>query len=369
MTSWKIFKGEPENPHSGIANLPDPPSWRTFEKQDTGSTYQARDEVIELVNAALYLRRPLLVTGKPGTGKSSLAYAVAKELNLGEVLRWNITTRSTLQQGLYSYDAIGRLQDAKANDKDNLAEIGKYIQLGPLGTALFSSELKKPRVLLIDEMDKSDIDLPNDLLNIFEEGEFDIPELARIANAEEPMDIDLPNDLLNIVKEGEFDNSVLARLTDVYKKLEKNKFNNITVKTYDNQPATIVKGKVKCKEFPFVILTSNGEREFPPAFLRRCLRLDLPQPSRQELEKIVQAHLGDNIIEQAEKIIEQFLKRRNQGDLATDQLLNAIYILTSTANKPDSPMLESVDNEEKGKDAKTKLVEHLLRYLNSRDGL
>ncbi|MDF5727331.1 MAG: MoxR family ATPase [Rhizonema sp. PD38] len=340
MTSWKIFKGTPEKPHNDIKRLPKPPSWRTFEKQERGSTYQAREQEIELVNAALYLRRPLLVTGKPGTGKTSLAYAVAKELNLGEVLRWNITTRSTLQQGLYSYDAIGRLQDAKAaNDQDNLAEIGKYIQLGSLGTALFSSKLGKIRVLLIDEMDKSDIDLPNDLLNIFEEGEFDIPELARIANADD--------------------------------KDDKNQLNNITVKTYDNQTAGIVKGKVKCQEFPFVILTSNGEREFPPAFLRRCLRLDLPQPSREELENIVKAHFlgNDNILREAEKLIGEFVKRGKKGDLATDQLLNAIYILTNTRNIPDSPKLESVDDEEKvkDKDTKTKLVEHLLRYLNNRD--
>ncbi|MFM6814789.1 MAG: AAA family ATPase, partial [Dolichospermum sp.] len=115
-----------------------------------------------------------------GTGKTSLAYAVAYELGLGEVLHWPITTRTTLKDGLYSYDAIGRLQDAKDKDKDNLAEIGKYINLGSLGTALLPSE--KPRVLLIDEIDKSDIDLPNDLLHIFEEGEFEIPELRRIAD-------------------------------------------------------------------------------------------------------------------------------------------------------------------------------------------
>src|SRR5579883_1738754 len=180
MISWKIFQGTPEQPHNGIERLPAPPNWRRFDKEERGVTYQARGEEIDLVNAALYLRRPLLVTGKPGTGKSSLAYAVAKELQLKEVLRWNITTRSTLQQGLYRYDAIGRLQDAQGSGKDNLSEIGKYIQLGPLGTALLPS--LNPKVLLIDEIDKSDIDLPNDLLNIFEEGEFEIPELARIAD-------------------------------------------------------------------------------------------------------------------------------------------------------------------------------------------
>jgi MoxR-like ATPase len=167
MSDWLIFQGT-EKPHDGIKNLPKPPKWREFgeeKEKQRGETFQVRRNEIELVNAALYLRRPLLVTGKPGTGKTSLAYKVAQELQLGSVLQWAITTRSTLQQGLYRYDAIARLQDAQG--KDNTRDIGKYIQLGPLGTALLPSP--HPRVLLIDEIDKSDIDLPKDLLNIFEE--------------------------------------------------------------------------------------------------------------------------------------------------------------------------------------------------------
>lgn len=316
MSDWLIFQGT-EKPHDGVKNLPDPPKWRDFgenKQKQRGETFQVRRNEIELVNAALYLRRPLLVTGKPGTGKTSLAYKVAHELQLGSVLQWAITTRSTLQEGLYRYDAIGRLQDAQG--KDNTGDIGKYIQLGPLGTALLPSP--HPRVLLIDEIDKSDIDLPNDLLNIFEEGEFEIPELAR-----------LPEE-----------------------------YESVEVRTYDGGVATIKKGRVRCTQFPFVLLTSNGEREFPPAFLRRCLRLTMENPDATALKKIVQAHLGNDVTIEAEAVITEFMQRRdrsNAGDLATDQLLNAIYLVT----RERSPI----------GDDKKRLLNSLMKYLTSTEDI
>src|SRR6266571_5259395 len=283
MSEWWIYTGTGE-PHGGIERLPDPPNWRTFKGeildrpqraettddedilrhigyrtaragvQDTSQNNSLSRE-IELVNAALFLRRPLLVTGKPGSGKSSLAYIVAHELQLGPVLRWPITTRSTFAQGLYSYDAIGRLQDTPSkgsvangsseSEKEPSPDIGKYLHLGPLGTALLP--VKYPRVLLIDEIDKSDIDLPNDLLNIFEEGEFEISELVR-ASKKDPIVSVMPADGKD-----------------------------------DQDRVPIKKGRVECRAFPIIVLTSNGERTFPPAFLRRCLQLRMRLPNREKL--------------------------------------------------------------------------------------
>ncbi|WP_328619703.1 AAA family ATPase [Streptomyces sp. NBC_00354] len=287
---WHIYRGSGE-PHDGIDRLPPPPPWRAFDAYgyrgtgtaSRGAVYQVTPEIVQTVNAALYLRRPLLVTGPPGSGKSSLAYQVAHELRLGAVLNWPITSRSTLRDGLYAYDALGRLQDANLS-RHEAPEVGRYLQLGPLGTALLPSPV--PRVLLIDEIDKSDPDLPNDLLNVFEEGQFVIPELARLAETE------------------------------------------ASVRVYDTTGDTVVidRGRVRARAFPFTVLTSNGERAFPPAFLRRCLRLDLPAPNAEQLLRIVQAHLGPEAVHQGAELIRSFVDRRETQSLSTDQLLNALFL-------------------------------------------
>ncbi|MEP0873119.1 MoxR family ATPase [Trichocoleus desertorum AS-A10] len=318
---WKLFQGDNREPHDAIANLPDVPPWRPFGKEAhlgvsrrkrRGETFQARLEEVEMVNAALYLRRPLLITGKPGTGKSSLAYAVAHELKLGEVLYWPITTRTTLKDGLYSYDAIGRLQEvrqaeARGNYTEDPQKIADYITLGPLGTALLESS--RPRVLIIDEIDKSDIDLPNDLLTIFEEGRFEIPELARLEKESDDSE--------------QISKPIEVRVRTAY--------TDEAETTYSERKVKIRGGRIACREFPLVLLTSNGERDFPPAFLRRCLRLNMRDPDREQLERIIQAHLKDSNLSsnQVNGLIERFLQRRDKGkeQLATDQLLNALFMI------------------------------------------
>jgi len=344
---WKLYRGTSEP--GTIPVLPDPPPWRQFSQDSTkttplltpqgedvrGQTYRADAAAIEMVNAAVYLGRPLLVTGKPGTGKSSLAYSVTRELGLGPVLRWNITSRSTLKEGLYQYDALRRLQDYnRAKERS----VGDYITLGALGTAFLPWE--RPRVLLIDEIDKSDIDLPNDLLNLFEEGNFAIPEIEA-----EPV-----------------------REAEAYGRSHAHK---LIVRTSDsgNPVVPLDGGIVRCKRFPIVILTSNGERDFPPPFLRRCLRLYLPPPSKEQLALILEAHLGlvtGPTQSQRDGLIQDFLNRAMSGDLATDQLLNAVFLTVG----PDAILGDGIpsqndDGKKEREEMKARLRTALLRPLQS----
>jgi len=340
-------KEDQVRPLAEATGFPPPPPWRDFahlrpvamvtprppegadavkENQFRGGGMVITDEVANAVNAALILRRPLLVTGKPGTGKSSLAYAIAYRLALGRVLAWPITSRSTLKQGLYDYDAVARLENASrrfyqqgrmpapkagtsptprpgTGDED---DIGRYIRLGPVGTALLPSDL--PRVLLIDEIDKSDVDLPNDLLHVFEEGRFRIDELARLP--------------------------------------EEKRYDAVKVFPHDsNTRVPVPRDWVQCRAFPVVVLTSNGEREFPPAFNRRCIRLTIPEPKEGQLADIVASRLYrkadkpdekfpvDHLPAEVQDLVKHFWDQQtNPGkdgmkrELAVDQLLNAVYL-------------------------------------------
>lgn len=287
--TWRIFRGDGTRHPSP---LPPPPPWRGKSPHSGAKAqrpYIIGPREVDIVNAALHLRRPLLVTGRPGTGKSTLAEAIADELGLGQILRWPVNSRSQLTDALYRYDAVGRLREATmSRDRgESEPDIGSFIRLGPVGTALVPAD--RPRVLLIDELDKSDMDLPNDLLAVLEDGEFEIPELAR-----------LPEE-----------------------------YGDVQVMVTGSRERTLVRqGVVRCREFPVIVATSNGERDFPPAFLRRCVRLDLPELSEERLREIVVAHLGPDSVEAtgADDLIATFLERRTLGELATDQLLNAIHL-------------------------------------------
>ena len=301
--------------------LPAPPPWRTFPRSPDSQKFQPPEGLPDAVNAALCLRRPLLITGAPGSGKSTVIEQVAAELQLGPVLRWHITSRSTLTEALYRYDALGRIyaqrrksirRDADINDDDADIndDIAPFLQLGPLGTALLPST--RPRALLIDEIDKSDLDLPGDLLDVLERGEFEIPELIREDQDE------------------------------------------VVLRTWkSDQSHKVIGGRIQCTEFPFIVMTSNGEQELAAPFLRRCVRYHMPPPTVEMLRNVIRNWLKVEVPDKGQltDLVDGFVQRLRAGEsIAIDQLLNTVNLIQGK----DAP--EGAQRE--------RLVEMLMRDLS-----
>lgn len=238
---------------------------RTFDQFTSTDKYIVSPELRDAVNVAIALQRPLVVKGEPGTGKTLLAHNIARALNK-QLLVWNIKSTTKARDGLYVYDTVQRLNDARFGDGD-VSDIRGYIRLGCLGQA-FTSDTQV--VLLIDEVDKADIEFPNDLLNELDEMSFHILET---------------------------DERVVAR------------------------------------QRPIVIITSNSEKELPDAFLRRCIFHYIAFPTPELMAEIVQVHhpnLEDDLLEQA---LQRFYALRQLDALrkkpSTSELLDWLQALVA----------------------------------------
>ena len=245
----------------------------SFNQFQGTNSYIASTELQNAVNVAIALEKPLLIKGEPGTGKTLLAKSIAEALNKPFFI-WNIKSTTKAQDGLYTYDTVRRLNDARFKDKD-ISNIRQYINFGPLARALMCEE---KAVLLIDEIDKADIEFPNDLLNELDNMEFFIYE------------------------------------TDEF---------------------------IRANYRPIVIITSNAEKELPDAFLRRCIFHYIEFPTPELMKEIVKVHFPDIEKKLLNQALELFYKLREVDALrkkpSTSELIDWIRVLikTGTKIKPD----------------------------------
>lgn len=225
--------------------------------------YVATDDLQMAVNAAITLQRPLLVKGEPGTGKTMLAEELADALGK-PLLRWHVKSTTKAQQGLYEYDAVSRLRDSQLGD-DRVHDIANYIRKGMLWQAFEAGEQV---VLLIDEIDKADIEFPNDLLTELDKMEFDVYETGEC---------------------------------------------------------------VAAKQRPIVIITSNNEKELPDAFLRRCFFHYIAFPDKDTLQSIVDVHFPEIEQKLVREALEIFFRLRDVPGLkkkpSTSELIDWLKLL------------------------------------------
>ena len=233
--------------------------------------YVATEDLTVAVNAAVLLERPLLIKGEPGTGKTELAKQVASALGL-DLIEWNIKSTTKAQQGLYEYDAVSRLRDSQLGD-ERVRDVGNYIRKGKLWTAF---EADQKVVLLIDEIDKADIEFPNDLLQ----------ELDMMA--------------FHVYETGE---------------------------------------TVAAKNRPVVIITSNNEKELPDAFLRRCFFHYISFPDQDTMRQIVKVHYPDIKEQLLTTALTQFYEIREQQGLkkkpSTSEVLDWLKLLLAEDLTPE----------------------------------